>query len=170
MRAGRARHAMPCTWLDRLLCIFIGPGVTGLWPCPMAPSRMYATYCIQSFLWYESTQLANIILDRESALARMDGTDPHAVSNEVTDLVIAVVILVLWAVFIFPQVIEIFSLPPYKYNVKDVLVVLRTFPHGAICPFSAKTMADAMSDGHYLEGVPVACHDIRAISATSSAP
>lgn len=77
------------------------------------------------------------------------------------DMTIAVVLLIWWAVLLFPNVVEILSLPPYlgPRSAEDVLLVVRAFPDGHTCPVTGKTMGDALGHGDVAAASSVAGAD-----------
>lgn len=151
------RPGWPAEWVDWLLFPFIGPGVTGFVPCRPRPSEIVGMRCLQvchlprspilpwpftafshtlcmvysplqAMLWVHFYRLGEYLTDPFRRHAHVQ----HVVMEALVNLLPKLVFLLLWALWIVPGMLEVFSLPPFLDDLEHSLLLhtLTTYPNG----------------------------------------
>ena len=158
-KARPLRTGWPAEWVDWLLFPLVGPGITGFVPMSHKPSELVGLRCLQGMLWLHLYRLALYAIDpyRRGAAA-------HFAEDALLTLVPKVVALLVWALFLLPGMLEVFSLPPFLDELEHSLLLhtLRKFPSGLPARSSAEGVALGRPRGREeLPGLPAAPPHVR---------
>lgn len=124
----KLRTGWPQPWWDRLTFVVVGPGVAGFVPCRARPSPLVGARCVQAMLWLHFYRLGQYL------------TDPFVWHAEPLTILWdmgwwvgpKLLCLGVWALYIVPGLVEVWSLPPFLDERGHALLlgVIRDFPAG----------------------------------------
>ena len=120
------QDAWPCPCIDRLFFWALS-GVSGYAPHKQQPSETHSLYLIQASLWYQCYFWALLMSEPSTYQSGMQEGGAMRLAS--------LAAIVLWGVFILPEMMELYALPPYLDDgeQKYVFEVLHKFPEG-YCP------------------------------------
>ena len=123
-----SRTGWPAEWVDWLLFPFVGPGVTGFVPCRPRPSELVGMRCLQAMLWVHFYRLGEYLTDP----FRRHEHVSHVLMEALVNLAPKLLFLLLWALYVVPGMLEVFSLPPFLSDLEHSLLLhtLSTYPNG----------------------------------------
>jgi len=119
---GFLRTGWPHEWIDRLLFFVVGPGVTGFRPWA-APSAPVGCRCIQVAVLVQFYRIGAYLTDPVNAYPFWD-----LFFRELPKLST----MLLWALWIAPGLLEVFSLPPFLSDLEISLLLqtAKVYPDG----------------------------------------
>lgn len=122
--------AWPCHVLDRATSLIIGPGITGFYPWSNEPSEVTALSCTQAMLFFQVVWLAYMMVPNPVTHRVVKMT--HLPGGVWVQLFVRLLCLSLWALFILPEQLEVFALPPFitDEEVEGLFTVLSMHPTG----------------------------------------
>jgi hypothetical protein len=124
------QDAWPCPVIDRLFFWALS-GVSGYAPHKQQPSETHSLYLIQASLWYQCYFWALLMSEPSTYSSNPDFLKQEGGAMRLASFAA----IVLWGVFILPEMMELYALPPYLDDgeQKYVFEVLHKFPEG-YCP------------------------------------